>query len=160
MLEENCIANQCCSCFDDVDFETPMVLHRNANAEADFAVHVPGRSVFGFDVCVCHYQAPQGWERALHVIVLLVHVCMCRYFGHHVALATQVDGKFGGLDEVAPQRKGEPVVDSAEDHDEMVFERLDCLLCHVPLVAVGRYELVSHVVFFNALFAVFGALVV
>jgi len=71
--------------------------------------------------------------------MLPMHMCICRYFGHHVALAKQIDGKFGGSDKVTPQRKGESVVDSAEDRNKMVFERLDCSLGHVPAVAVGRY---------------------
>ncbi len=114
-----------------------MVLHRSSDAEANLAVYVPGLSVFGFDVY--HHQASQWCERVLHVVMLPVHMCISRYFGHYVALAKQIDGKFGGSDEVAPQGQGKPVVDSAQDRDKVVFERLDRPLSHVPSVAVGRY---------------------
>jgi len=66
-------------------------------------------------------------------------MCICQYFEHHIALVKQIDGKFGGSDKVATQRKGEPVIDSAYDHNELIFECLDLLLGHVPAVAVGRY---------------------
>ena len=88
-----------------------MMFHRGADAVPNLAVYIPGSSVFLFDVC--HHRTSQWCEWALHVVMLPVHMCICRYFGHHVALAKQIDGKFGGLDEVSPQRKGESVVDSA-----------------------------------------------
>jgi hypothetical protein len=82
-------------------------------------VDIPGMSVLWFDVR--HHRASQWCERALHVIMLPMHMCVCRYFGYHVALTKQIDGKFGGSNEVTPQRKEESVVDSAEDRNEMIF---------------------------------------
>ena len=92
--------------------------------------------------------------------MLPMHMCICQYFGHHVALAKQIDGKFGRSDKVTPHRKGESVINFTEDQNEMVFEHLDRSLSHAPAVAVGRYKFVSHVVFPNALLEVVGALVV
>ena len=87
-----------------------MMLHCRADAVTHLAVYVIGSSVFGFDVR--HHRTSQWCKQALRVIMLPVHMCICRYFGHHGALAKQIDGKFGRSDEVAPQRKGENVVDS------------------------------------------------
>ena len=119
MLEKYQVADPCCSRFDDVHVETPMMLHRRANAVSNLSVDIPGMSVLWFDVR--HHRASQWCERALHVIMLPMHMCVCRYFGYHVALTKQIDGKFGGSNEVTPQRKEESVIDSAEDRNEMIF---------------------------------------
>ena len=68
-----------------------------------------------------------------------MHVCVCLYFGCHIALAKQIDGKFGGSDKVAPQREGEPVVVSAEDHDEICLNVWITCSAMFLLVAVGWY---------------------
>jgi hypothetical protein len=137
MLEKYRVADPCRSRFDNVHVETPMMLHRSADAVPNLTVDIPGASVLWVDVC--HHQASKRCERAFHVIMLPVHMCICRYFGYHVALTKQIDGEFGGSNEVTPQRKWESVVDTAEDQDEMIFERLDRALGHVSAVAVGRY---------------------
>ncbi len=84
MFEKYRIANPCCSCFHNVDVETPMVLHCCANVESYVAVYVPRLTIFGFEVS--HNHTSQWCERALHVVVLPMHVHICQYFWHHVAL--------------------------------------------------------------------------
>jgi hypothetical protein len=88
-----------------------MVLHRSANVETDLAVYIPCTSVFGFDVC--HHRTSQWCKWALHVIMLPMHMCIYQYFGHPIALVKQIGDRFGGLDKVAPQRKGKLAVNSA-----------------------------------------------
>ena len=90
MLEKYRVADPCRSRFDDVHFETPVVLHGSAYVVPNLAVDIPGTSVFWFDVC--HHRASQWCERAFHVIMLPVHMRISRYFWHHVALAQQIDG--------------------------------------------------------------------
>ena len=48
---KNCIADPCRSRFDNVDVETPIMLHQSADAVTNLTVYIPGTSVFGFDVC-------------------------------------------------------------------------------------------------------------
>jgi hypothetical protein len=84
MFKKYQIANPCCYYFHNVDMETPMVLHCRADAESYVAVNVPRLTIFGFDVS--HNRTSQRCERALRVVVLPVHVRICRYFWHHVAL--------------------------------------------------------------------------
>ncbi len=65
--------------------ETPMVLHRRADVESYIAVYVPRSTIFGFDVS--HNRTSQWCKRVLHVVVLPMHVHICRYFWNHVALS-------------------------------------------------------------------------
>ncbi len=57
----------------------------SANVESYVAVYVPRSTIFGFGVS--HNHTSQRCERALHVVVLPVHVCICQYFWHHIALS-------------------------------------------------------------------------
>ncbi len=75
MFKKYQIANPRCSCFHNVYVETPMVLHRRANVESYIAVYVPRLTIFGFDVR--HNHTFQWCKRALHVVVLPMHVRMC-----------------------------------------------------------------------------------
>ncbi len=61
-----------------------MVLHCHANVESYIAVYVPRLTISGFDVS--HNRISQWYEWALHLVVLPVHVRICQYFWHHVAL--------------------------------------------------------------------------
>ena len=50
------------------------------------------------------------------------------------------------------EREGDFVVDSHEYFDEVRLEWLYCLFCLVAAVIVGGYQLVLHVISFDALF--------
>ncbi len=56
------------------------------------------------------------------------------------------------MHKMAPQGEGKSIVDSAEDGDKMVFERLDSLFGNVTMVAVQGYYLVSHPILCSAFF--------
>ncbi len=85
MFKKYQIANPCCSRFHNVDVETPMVLHPHADVESYVPVYVPRWTIFGFDVS--HNRTSQRCERVLHVVMLPMHVRICQYFWHHVALS-------------------------------------------------------------------------
>jgi hypothetical protein len=62
-----------------------MVLHCRADVESYVAVYVPRLTIFGFDMS--HNRTFQQCKRALHVVMLPVHVRICQYFWHHIALS-------------------------------------------------------------------------
>jgi hypothetical protein len=96
-----------------------MVLHHHANVESYVAMYVPRLTFFGFDAS--HNHTSQWCKWALYVVVLPMHVRICQYFWHHVALLEQINGEFCWSNKVAPQREWKPVVNSAEDCHEIFF---------------------------------------
>ena len=70
------------------------------DVEAHVAMCVLRSPVFGFDVR--HHRTTQWCERAAHVVMLPVHMCVSRDFRRNIALPKQIDGEFGWSDEVAP----------------------------------------------------------